>query len=83
MLADAPGNDKQRSATPAGFMTQAEYGRHRRYTNRSTVSRLVSRGILVMHGKLVDVAASYAVLDGNPVDGEEDDEDHEDPLRLP
>src|ERR1017187_7168004 len=48
MADDAPGNDRQHSATPAGFMTQAEYRRHRRYTNRSTVSRLVSRGLLVM-----------------------------------
>jgi hypothetical protein len=47
--------------------TQAEYARHRR-TSRQYISRLVGRGILVMRGKLVDVAASDAVLDDKPVD---------------
>lgn len=48
-------------------MTQAEYARHRN-VNRSHISRLAKRGILVMRGKLVDVAASDAVLDDKPVD---------------
>jgi len=51
----------------AGLMTQAEYARHRN-VNRSHISRLAKRGILVMRGKLVDVAASDAVLDDKPVD---------------
>jgi hypothetical protein len=46
-------------------MSQAEYSRHRGL-NRSSVSRLVSRGVLVMHGTRVDVAASDAVLDDRP-----------------
>jgi len=50
-----------------GLMTQAEYARHRK-VNRSYISRLAKRGILVMRGKLVDVAASDAVLDDKPVD---------------
>jgi hypothetical protein len=50
-----------------GLMTQAEYARHRN-VNRSYISRLAKRGILVMRGKLVDVAASDAVLDDKPVD---------------
>src|SRR5512133_3684161 len=48
-------------------MTQADYSRHRN-VNRSHISRLAKRGILVMRGKLVDVAASDAVLDDKPVD---------------
>jgi hypothetical protein len=57
--------------TPAGrmVMTQAEYARHRG-VNPSHISRLKERGILVMRGKLVDVAASDAVLDDKPVDVE-------------
>jgi len=51
----------------AGLMSQADYARHRN-VNRSHISRLVKRGILVMRGKLVDVAASDAVLDDKPVD---------------
>ncbi len=51
----------------AGLMTQAEYARHRN-VNRSYINRLAKRGILVMRGKLVDVAASDAVLDDKPVD---------------
>ncbi len=48
-------------------MSQADYARHRN-VNRSHISRLAKRGILVMRGKLVDVAASDAVLDDKPVD---------------
>ncbi|MCL4853336.1 MAG: hypothetical protein KJZ78_18420 [Bryobacteraceae bacterium] len=48
-------------------MSQADYARHRN-VNRSHISRLVKRGILVMRGKLVDVAASDAVLDDKPVE---------------
>ena len=51
----------------AGLMSQADYARHRK-VNRSHISRLAKRGILVMRGKLVDVAASDAVLDDKPVD---------------
>ena len=50
-----------------GLITQAAYARHRK-VSRSYVSRLAGRGILVMRGKLVDVAASDAVLDDKPVD---------------
>ena len=50
----------------AGLMTQAEYAHHRK-VNRSHVSRLAKRGILILRGKLVDVAASDAVLDDRPV----------------
>ena len=48
-------------------MSQADYARHRK-VNRSHISRLAKRGILVMRGKLVDVAASDAVLDDKPID---------------
>ena len=51
----------------SGLMSQADYARHRN-VNRSHISRLAKRGILVMRGKLVDVAASDAVLDDKPVD---------------
>ncbi|MGC8761513.1 MAG: hypothetical protein ACP5VC_16260 [Bryobacteraceae bacterium] len=50
-------------------MNQAEYARHRR-VDRSYISRLARKGILVLRGKLVDVAASDAVLDDRPVDVE-------------
>jgi hypothetical protein len=50
-------------------MTQAEYARHRN-VNRSYINRLAKRGILVMRGRLVDVAASDAVLDDKPIDVE-------------
>jgi phage terminase Nu1 subunit (DNA packaging protein) len=53
----------------SGLMTQAEYARHRK-VNRSYISRLAKRGILVMRGGKVDVAASDAVLDDRPVDVE-------------
>jgi hypothetical protein len=53
--------------TASGVMSQADYARHRN-VNRSHISRLAKRGILVMRGKLVDVAASDAVLDDKPVD---------------
>lgn len=56
------------SQTP-GLMTQAEYARHRN-VNRSYINRLAKRGILVMRGRLVDVAASDAVLDDKPIDVE-------------
>jgi hypothetical protein len=52
-----------------GLATQAEYARHRR-VDRSYISRLAKRGILVLRGRLVDVAASDAVLDDKPVDVE-------------
>ena len=55
--------------SPPGLMTMAEYSR-RRKVNRSHITRLAQRGILVMRGKLVDVAASDAVLDDRPVDVE-------------
>ena len=54
---------------PPGLMRMAEYSRHRK-VNRSYVTRLAQRGILVLRGKLVDVAASDAVLDDRPVDVE-------------
>jgi hypothetical protein len=49
------------------LMTQAEYARHR---NKSPqyIGKLYKAGILVMRGRLVDVAASDAVLDDKPVD---------------
>ena len=50
----------------SGLVSQAEYARYRK-VNRSHVSRLAKRGILVLRGKLVDVAASDAVLDDRPV----------------
>jgi phage terminase Nu1 subunit (DNA packaging protein) len=52
-----------------GLMPQAEYARYRK-VNRSYINRLAKRGILVVRGKLVDVAASDAVLDDRPVDFE-------------
>ena len=47
------------------LMIQAEYARHR---NKSPqyIAKLVKAGILVMRGRLVDVAASDAVLDDKP-----------------
>jgi hypothetical protein len=51
----------------SALMSQADYARHRN-VNRSHINRLAKRGILVMRGKLVDVAASDAVLDDKPVD---------------
>jgi len=53
----------------AGLMSQAEYARYRK-VHRSYINRLAKRGILVLRGKLVDVAASDAVLDDRPVDVE-------------
>lgn len=53
----------------SGLMRPAEYARHRQ-VHRSHITRLAQRGILVMRGKLVDVAASDAVLDDQPVDVE-------------
>lgn len=55
-------------STPApALATQADYARHRK-VDRSYINRLAKRGILVLRGKLVDVAASDAVLDDKPVD---------------
>ena len=47
------------------LMTQAQYARHR---NRSPqyISKLAKAGILVMRGRMVDAAASDAVLDDKP-----------------
>ena len=47
------------------LMTQAEYARHR---NKSPqyIGKLYKAGILFMRGRLVDVAASDAVLDDKP-----------------
>ena len=61
-------NTSQQNANsqPPALMTQAEYARHRD-VDRSYVNRLVKRGILVMRGKLVDVAASDMVMDDRPV----------------
>jgi hypothetical protein len=52
-----------------GLMSQADYARHRK-VDRSYISRLAKKGILVLRGKFVDVAASDAVLDDRPVDVE-------------
>lgn len=47
------------------LMTQAEYARHR---NKSPqfINKLAKAGVLVMRGRLVDAAASDAVLDDKP-----------------
>ena len=47
------------------LMTQAQYARHR---NKSPqyVGKLAKAGILVMRGRMVDAAASDAVLDDKP-----------------
>jgi hypothetical protein len=50
-----------------GLMSQAEYARYRK-VHRSYINRLAKRGILVLRGKLVDVATSDAVLDDRLVD---------------
>jgi hypothetical protein len=49
------------------LMTQAQYARHR---NKSPqyIGKLYKAGILVMRGRLVDVAASDAVLDDKPAE---------------
>src|ERR1017187_6031136 len=51
----------------AGLLSQAEYSRHRG-CNRSYVTRLKGRGILVMRDGLIDVAACDAALDDTPID---------------
>lgn len=51
------------------LMSQAEYARHRK-VHRSYINWLAKRGILIMRGKLVDVAASDAVLGNRPVEVE-------------
>jgi hypothetical protein len=48
-------------------MSQAEYGRHRGKT-RQYIGQLLKAGVLVMRGGKVDVEASDAVLDDQPVD---------------
>jgi hypothetical protein len=55
-------------------MNRAQYAQHRG-KSRQYIYKLANAGILVMRGKLVDVAASDAVLDDKPVDGEEDGDD--------
>ena len=57
-----------KQSTP-GLASMAEYARHRN-VNRSYITRLAQRGILIMRAKLVDVAASDAVLDDRPIDVE-------------
>jgi hypothetical protein len=47
------------------LMTQAEYARHRNKSPRY-IGKLYKAGILVMRGRLVEVAASDAVLDDKP-----------------
>jgi hypothetical protein len=48
----------------AGVAAQAEYARHRG-GSEAYVSKLKDRGILIMRGTFVDIAASDAVLDDN------------------
>jgi hypothetical protein len=62
-------------------MSQADYARHRK-VDRSYINRLAKRGILVMRGKLIDVAPSDAVLDDKPVDVERTDPVHTPPVRA-
>jgi hypothetical protein len=57
------------NTSKSGVMTQSEYARHRQ-VNRSYINRLVKKGILIMRGKRINVAASDAVLDDKPVDVE-------------
>ncbi len=47
------------------LVSQSEYARHRR-KSRQYIGRLAKAGVLVMHGGLVDVAASDSVLDDRP-----------------
>ncbi len=49
------------------LMTQAQYARHR---NKSPqyIGKLAKAGVLVMRGRLVDAAASDAVLDDKPAE---------------
>ncbi len=49
------------------LMTQAQYARHR---NKSPqyIGKLAKAGILVMRGRMVDAAASDAVLDDKPTE---------------
>ena len=49
------------------LMTQAQYARHR---NKSPqyIGKLAKAGVLVMRGRLVDVAASDGVLDDKPAE---------------
>jgi hypothetical protein len=47
------------------FLTRNAYAKHRG-KSRQYISRLAEAGVLVMRGKLVDVAASDAVLDDHP-----------------
>ncbi len=48
-------------------MTQSQYARHRRKSPQY-IGKLAKAGILVMRGRLVDAAASDAVLDDKPGD---------------
>jgi hypothetical protein len=58
-------NDPMSENTNPILMTQAEYARHR---NKSPqyIGKLYKAGILVMRGRMVDAAASDAVLDDKP-----------------
>jgi hypothetical protein len=47
------------------LMTQAEYARHRNKSPQC-IGKMHKAGILVMRGRLVDVAASDAVLADTP-----------------
>ena len=47
------------------LMTQAQYARHRNKSPRY-IGKLAKAGILVMRGRMVDAAASDAVLDDKP-----------------
>ena len=49
------------------LMTQAQYARHRGKSPQY-IGKLAKAGILVMRGRLVDAAASDAVLDDKPDD---------------
>jgi phage terminase Nu1 subunit (DNA packaging protein) len=49
------------------LMTQAQYARHRGKSPQY-IGKLAKAGILVMRGRLVDAAASDAVLDDKPGD---------------
>ncbi len=50
------------------LMTQAQYARHRGKSPQY-VNKLAKAGVLVMRGRLVDAAASDAVLDDKPDEG--------------
>src|ERR1035437_4411582 len=54
----------------ATLMNQSEYSRHRK-RSRQYINQLKTAGMLIFRGKLVDVAASDAVLDGHTVEIEQ------------